>query len=288
MSTYSRSAIISLLKETLSQLREFSGQFLPCEPGDQFIIRLKMMENLARLAFNYSIKVSYLNECMEYAHMAEMLDDVLLQLRRANVRYKASSYGGIVTREYESMHDALDLIDERLKTVRVVCFNSRSRKVSKNSKFVDNENIYEVRHSDRKSKTPYKREGSCWVDENGYRKRNLYPCELPNNDSEPEYKIGRREQKLRDFYSDYDSEMMTKQMSIVNEINSALKKEPKVPLPSKEMLEAENTFNEFTRPIKLHLSNFIKHATQSNQEYRLTLQCKEVIAMFKFIADNGD
>lgn len=286
MSTYSRSAIISLLKETLSQLRELSGQFLPCEPGDQFIIRLKMMENLARLAFNYSIKVSYLNECTEYAHMAEMLDDALLQLRRCELGYKASSYGVLVTREYESMCDALDLIDERLKTVRVVFFNPRNRKVNKNSKFSDNEDITEVRYSNIKTKTPYKNEVSCRVDENEYHKHTHYPVTPYPSPSpspsvsekqDPEYNFGCQQKDTKDDKG-----------PMVNEINSALKKEPKVPLPSKEMLEAENTFNEFTRPIQLHLSNFIEHATQSNQEYRLILQCKEVIAMFKFIADNGD
>jgi hypothetical protein len=274
MSTYSRSVIISLLKETLSQLRELSGQFLPCEPGDQFIIRLKMMENLARLAFNYSIKVSYLNECMEYAHMAEMLDDVLLQIRRANVGYKARNYGVLVMREYDAMYDALDLIDERLKTVRVVCFNSRSRKVSQNSKFADNEeDMTEVRYSDRKH------QGSCWVDENGYRKRDLYPCELPANDSEPEYEIGRREQKLRDFSADYDCETMTRQFNIIN--TSPV---PVLAAKTAEEKEADKKFIEFANIVKAHLSKFYGFTQEPTM--RLVSQCKEITKLFKLLADN--
>ena len=280
MSTYSRSVIISLLKETLSQLRELSGQFLPFELGDQFIIRLKMMENLARLAFNYSIKVSYLNEFMEYAHMAEILDDVLLQMRRASVGHKARNYGVLVVREYETMYDALDLIDERLKTVRVVCFNPRSRKVSKNSKFADNEDMTEIRYSDRKNKdqTPYKVEcGCCYVDENGYRKRDLYPCELPTNNSEPEYEIGRRERKLHDFSADYDCETMTRQFNIVNTTSP-------VPVLAAEEKEADKKFTEFANIVKAHLSKFYGFTQEPTA--RLVSQCKEITALFKLLADN--
>ena len=272
--SYSRSVIIALLKESLSQFRELSGQFMSFELADSFTIKLKMMENLARLAFNYSIKVSYLNECTEYTHMAEMLDDVILQVRRTNLRYKASSYGFLVTREYEAMQDALDLLDERLKTIRVVCFNRLDRKVSKNSKFADNEDI---RYSDRKGKTPYKREGSCWVDENGYRKRNLYPCELPNvNDSDPEYKIGRREAKLRDFYGSNDSGSETK---VPEKVLSA-----KTP----EQIEANNKFTEFAKIIKDHLRNFYNYTNEYNAEVRLIMQCKESTVLFKLIADEID
>ena len=290
--SYSRSAIISLMKESLSQLRELSGQFIPCEIVDSFTIRLKMMENLARLAFNYSIKVSYLNESAEYAHIAEMLDDVILQIRRAGVCYAASTYGFLVTREYEAMQDALDLLDERLKTIRVVCFNRRDRKVSRNSKYgSEDEELSETRYSYRKDKTPYKVEcGCCYVDKNGYRKRELYPCELPNvNDSEPAYKIGRREQKLRDYIGidDSDNESMIKQFNIINAKNTV----PTQKVPSAktiEEIEADKKFVEFAKVVKAHLNKFYSYTNEPNAEVRLSSQCNEITIMFKLIMDNID
>lgn len=278
--SYSRSAIISLLKETLSQLRELSGQFQSYELSDSFIIRLKMMENLARIAFNYSIKVSYLNECMEYAHMAEMLDDVLLQMRRCNVVGKASSYGFLVTREYELLRDALDLIDERLKTVRVVYFNYRNRKVSKNSTFADNEDMTEVRYSDRKGKKMYKKEGNCWVDENGYRKRTPYE-QVGYEEWDDEYLMDRRERQIAAYNRRYACEMMTKQTEMDNARTT-----PKTPEKTVSKTESDEKFLEFDRNFRVHLDNFSRYANETDAEVRLTLQCNEAVKLFNFIADN--
>ncbi len=164
MSTYSRSSIIALLKESLQQLRNLSINFRPYELGDSFTIRLNMMKCLASLAFNYSIKISYLDECMEYADIAEILDDVLLQMRRCDIRYRSSTYGYLVAREYENMQDALDLFYERIKTIRVVCVNRHYRRVSKNSLFARSEDeTLKNRYSERQN---IRNDGNSITDEN--------------------------------------------------------------------------------------------------------------------------
>ena len=141
MSAYSRHSIISLMSESLIALRKLSKRFNRNDNLSNaypFIVRIKVMENLAQLAFTYSLKVSYLNEQKEYALLAEYLDDVQLQIRRANVQYTASRFGEQVVREYESMQDAIDRMDERLKTIRVVCFSKRNRSRGRRNRKVSN------------------------------------------------------------------------------------------------------------------------------------------------------
>jgi len=274
VNSYSRSEIISLFKKSLSQLRELSGQFLPFELVDSFTIRLKMMENLARIAFNYSIKVSYLDERKEYAHIAEMLDDVILQIRRTNIRYKASSYGFLVTREYEAMQDALDLLDERLKTVRVVCFDKRR---DRNINFI---NKPEPRVTDNEIETTYVSEcGCCYVDKNRYRKHDLYAVEStsPVNES-----------------SDSDGSM-TKQFNKINVKNTNATLSAPAPAPSspEEIAvknESEKDFIEFTKITKIHLdqlASFSKDTTDNNHsEEKLTLQCNVIVDLFNLVIDS--
>jgi hypothetical protein len=88
-----------------------------------------MMRNLAQTALNHSLKVSYLDEQKEYAPMADLLDDVYLQLPRKNLQFRQFIYRSAVSTEYDSMCSVIDLMDERLKTVRIVC-NSRRRRNS--------------------------------------------------------------------------------------------------------------------------------------------------------------
>ena len=130
--TYSRSDNIALFKKAVKELFRFSKEFVQKEKGENFIIRTKMMEMLAQQAFKYSITVSYLKDT-EYSIVADKLDDVYLHLSRVSARNMASQYGSIATGEYDAMLDALDLIDERLKTVKVVVSKPRCRRVAKKS-----------------------------------------------------------------------------------------------------------------------------------------------------------
>jgi hypothetical protein len=150
MNSYSRAANISFVVESLKQLRELSEELPQLDNRAEFVVRLKMMENLARLAFNYSLKVNYLNEKTEYMRMAELLDDTILQLSRGFSHYMAMNYGHLVVREYDLMREAIDLMDERLKTIRVFCYGRRIR--------------------NRRNRNVRRR----WVDENGYRMRTPY------------------------------------------------------------------------------------------------------------------
>jgi hypothetical protein len=71
-----------------------------------------------------------------------------------NIRGKVSSFGYMMSEQYQQILDILGLIDERLKTIRIVCENSRSRRYKAPKR---------NRHRQPKS--------SCWVDENGFRVR---------------------------------------------------------------------------------------------------------------------
>ena len=120
----------------------------PYPQGTQLFIYMKTLEHLAQQAFAYSLKVSYLQED-HYQSAVEWLDDILLEQSRMNIRGKVSSFGYMMSEQYQQILDILGLIDERLKTIRIVCENSRSRR-------------YKVRRQPK---------SSCWVDENGFRVR---------------------------------------------------------------------------------------------------------------------
>lgn len=124
----------------------------PYPQGTQLFIHMKTLEHLAQQAFAYSLKVSYLQED-HYQSAVEWLDDILLEQSRMNIRGKVSSFGYMMSEQYQQILDVLGLIDERLKTIRIVCENSRSRRY--------------------KIKAPRRRQpkSSCWVDENGFRVR---------------------------------------------------------------------------------------------------------------------
>ena len=122
--TYSYSDNIALLGQSVKELYRLCKQFKTKENGEVFIVRVKMMEMLAQQTFKYSIAVSYLKDT-EYAKVADILDNVYLYLSRVDVRNMASQYGSIATHEYDVMCGALDLIDERLKTVKVACYGKR-------------------------------------------------------------------------------------------------------------------------------------------------------------------
>ena len=81
-SSYYRTEYILYLTQSLKELHELCFKFLPCEFGDTFMVRLNMMEHLAKKAFEYSLKVTYLDETDEYAPIAELLDNIYLQQSR--------------------------------------------------------------------------------------------------------------------------------------------------------------------------------------------------------------
>jgi hypothetical protein len=127
--SYSHADNIALLIQSIKELNILCKQFVPKERGEKFIIRTKMMDMLAQQAFKYSIAVSYLKES-EYHSAADTLDNVCLRLRRVDARNMANQYGRLATRDYDAMIDSIELIDERLKTIKVVCVTPL-RKINK-------------------------------------------------------------------------------------------------------------------------------------------------------------
>lgn len=125
----SRTVNIEIVIQSLKKMRDLCEGNNYYEPSDAFIVRIQMMKNLIQIALNYSLKVSYLEEQKEYVPMAELLDDVYLQMPRKNLQSRQRIYRNIVSEEYDSMRSIVDLMDERLKTVRIVC-NSRRRRTS--------------------------------------------------------------------------------------------------------------------------------------------------------------
>lgn len=125
----SRTVNIEIVIQSLKMMRELCEGNNYYEPSDAFIVRIQMMKNLVQIALNNSLKVSYLDEQKEYVPMAELLDDVYLQMPRKNLQSRQRIYRTTVSEEYDSMRSIVDLMDERLKTVRIVC-NSRRRKTS--------------------------------------------------------------------------------------------------------------------------------------------------------------
>lgn len=123
---YSRVTNIELIVQSLRRLRELCEGSNHLELSDAFVIRIKIMQHLAKLAFNYSLTVSYLCEQKEYAPMADLLDDVYLQLPRKNLQHVSNDYRKIVSVEYDALLSSIDMMDERLKTIRVVCFTRRN------------------------------------------------------------------------------------------------------------------------------------------------------------------
>lgn len=161
-SAYSREAIISFFQISLKEIQSVLARFQPGEYIDPFIIKLKMMAHLAEQAFGLSLKVSYLDETLEYHRLVDTLDNIYLQLADYRMRYKAYCYGNLVLAEFDEMIDKLDLLDERLKTMKIVCQRPRSRNYVK-----------------------HRKEGSCWVDEHGFRMRTPVKA-LPQEDEEDE------------------------------------------------------------------------------------------------------
>jgi hypothetical protein len=135
--SYSRSEIIAFLTQSVKELQNMCGRFHSTEYIDKFVVRIKTMDMLAQQAFKYSIMVSYLNE-HEYVAIADTLDDVYLHQSRIRLSHMANKHGELVAREYEDMRTNLDLIDERLKTVKIVCAKPRHNNNARQKKSREN------------------------------------------------------------------------------------------------------------------------------------------------------
>ncbi len=120
MSQTSRNLNIQLCIRSLRELYQLTKSFRGKEKSEVFIVRFGMMKSLAKDALAYSLKVSYLDERREYKIIADILDNIYILISRSELRRIARKYEDIVLCKFDAMYEVLGMIDERLKTVRIV------------------------------------------------------------------------------------------------------------------------------------------------------------------------
>jgi hypothetical protein len=120
MSQTSRNLNIQLCISSLRELYQLTKSFRGKEKSEVFIVRFGMMKSLAKDALAYSLKVSYLDERREYKIIADILDNIYILISRSELRRIARKREDIVLCKFDAMYEVLGMIDERLKTVRIV------------------------------------------------------------------------------------------------------------------------------------------------------------------------
>jgi len=117
----SRKMIVRLAICSMNELYNLAKTTLKSTvSAETLIVRIGMMEFLAKEVIIHLLKINYLDEKKEYVPIAELLDDVYIVLKKCNIKDDT---------KYTAMYDALGMVDERLKTIRVVY-----QSVSKNPK----------------------------------------------------------------------------------------------------------------------------------------------------------
>jgi hypothetical protein len=116
--SYSRVENVSFLIRTAKELKYICSKFRANDKKPVLVVRLKMMENLAKQSFQYLIAISYLTET-EYIAIAEPIDDAFLYQSRIQLEYMANTHGRMVIGEYNAMRDTLELVDAQLKQISV-------------------------------------------------------------------------------------------------------------------------------------------------------------------------
>lgn len=114
-----RNLNIMMCIHSLKELYKLSKKFHTKYRIETFIVRFGMMKSLAKDALDYSLKVSYLDERREYAIIADILDDIYIMISRSDLR-QMIAYEDIVVCKFDAMYETLGMVDERLKTIRVV------------------------------------------------------------------------------------------------------------------------------------------------------------------------
>ena len=124
--------IVQLAFCSMKEMHCLSKTLQNCVSRDDntLIVRFGVIEFLAKEVLTYLLKVNYLDERHEYTYIAELLDDVFLILNRSNLN--------IDDIKYTAMYDVLGMVDERLKTIRVIY-----QPVSKNPKPLTLNNDYD-------------------------------------------------------------------------------------------------------------------------------------------------
>ena len=117
--SYSRIENVSFLIRTAKELKYICSKFRTNDKKPVIVVRLKMMETLAKQAFQYLIAIQYLTET-EYIAIAEPIDDVFIYQSRIQLMNMVNALGRMaVLGEYNAMRDALELVDAQLKQISV-------------------------------------------------------------------------------------------------------------------------------------------------------------------------
>lgn len=128
--SYSRVENVSFLIRTAKELKYICSKFRTNDKKPVIVVRLKMMETLAKQAFQYLIAIQYLTET-EYIAIAEPIDDVFIYQSRIQLMNMVNAHGIMVLGEYNAMRDAIELVDAQLKQISVF----GTKRVTKNNKF---------------------------------------------------------------------------------------------------------------------------------------------------------
>jgi hypothetical protein len=256
--------------------------------------------------------------------MANLLDDVYLQLPRKNLQYVSNDYRKIVSMEYDELRHAIDMMDERLKTIRVVCFNRRRTHVVQSKTKTQKKTATKTQH---KSVSDSKVSASCWVDANGYRTRTP-PDQVKqtNDDSYDEYLACYYEQygnqkiphyvtiEEKDYYT-YPSNVNTSREPFSTVPSNVVPShvidstKPKEPVLSKEEIltrqkelvtrlvekrQEQTHLIDFKSKIKSYTNNIQKITMVKSPDYisdpteRFIQQCTYVEQLFKYILDHAE
>ena len=273
---YSRETTIELLIQSLYRMRDLCEGSNHLELSDAFVIRIKTMAHLAQLAFTYSLKVSYLEEQREYAPMADLLDDVYLQLPRKNLRYVPFMYRNIVSVEHDKMRASIDLMDERLKTIRVVVLNRYRRRTP-------------TKQYATKTTTNVPVKSQCWVDSNGYRVRTQPGLTSASKSiplPDPETPISKRNRTLVALNTDLDIDSVAAPVPAVPTVPT-----PTVRVPTPTFSSQVRIFKKAIQMCLVYLDNTNTKGTQEyalNRVDKLVGQCEHIIKITDNVMNNLD
>ena len=268
-SAYSRRDIISFFQISIEEIKYLLARFHPGEYSDTFIIKLKMVAHLAEQAFGLSLKVSYLDEASEYHKLVDILDDIYLQIADYRMRSKAGSYGFLVSAEFEAMIDKLGLVDERLKTMKIVCKHPRSRNYVKHHK-----------------------EGHCWVDKNGFRMRTPIKV-LSQEEKEEEEEEEEEEESAEDRFERNQRliKRYSKRSSLFAPSHEAYYPSHNdththiVAELSAEQKALEEKNKEFIHQAKIHIKQLenLQNMNPLSTDDRIRLQCNKITELYNYL-----
>ena len=250
MNSYTRDQTITFMIEYLRKMKQVCGEMHRTDERFNLAVKMNIVKYLAQQAFILSLKVSYFDEHSEYAIAAELLDDVYLRLSRSMI-------------SDSEMRESLDVLNERFKTIKVVCWKCKDRRRRRNKPVVV---------------IPRVKEEEC----------NLWTGSGSDSDSDPEY--GSR------VINPVPAPTPVKEYAThsYKKIDVPLIPEPPVKINA-QMLEGETAEDfdlrkEFTAGFQRRINDFHRARALNKVELtpRLIEQFKSIIGMFDYTGNHAE